>query len=178
MRTLRVGRFGRARVWIGESPAAAFDAAGLVSRTVASGTELPVLTAVGLEAFLPRGPLSEYGLLGLSGMPQKDQRELRLEVLWAQVDGAPWRAALAGGSESPRVGLPQEFADAVLDGLEAASGRRLVGGVLAVRAAVHSPVGTNPNFMARLARACVELMLHGDMADDDLGTLLEAPLLT
>lgn len=36
-------------------------------------------------------------------------------------------------------------------------------GVLAVRAAAHSPVGSSPNLMARLARACVGQMLRGDM---------------
>jgi len=145
---------------------------------VTSGTETPKLPAVGLEALLPRGPFSEYGLLGLVGTPQKAQPGLRLEVPWTQVDGVPWNTAPVGPAVSPRVGLPREFADAVLEGLDVASRGRLTGGVLAVRAAVHSPVGSNPSVMSRLARACVGLMLRGDMKDDELSAFLEAVLLS
>lgn len=180
MRTLKFGRFGTAQVWSGDCPAAAFASVGMVGRTVASGTVLvlPKVVAVGVEALLPRGAFSEYGLLGLAAMTQEEQPLLRLEVPWGLADGAPWNAALAGGTEAPRVGLPREFADSVIDGLEAASRERLTGGVLAVRAAVHSPVGSSPNFMARLARVCVELMVRGDLADDDLGRLLESVFLS
>lgn len=178
VRTIRVGRLGSARVWLGVCPDAAYGSAGVQGRRVASGPELPMLTTTGIEALIPRGPFSEYGLLGLSGRHQKDQHELRLEVPWTEAEGAPWPAALVGATPSPRVGLPQEFADAVLDGLDAASRARLAGGILAVRAAAHSPVGSSPNLMARLARACVGLMLRGDMRDDELSIFLEDSLLS
>jgi hypothetical protein len=177
VRTLAIGRFGRARVWIGECPVAAFDPEGLVSRTVVAGPKRPMLTAVGIEALIPRGPFSEYGLLGLSGTHETDVPELRLKVPWGVVGGTPWNAALAGLPESPTVGLPQEYTHSVLEELEAISRHRLAGGVLRVSAAAHGLVGSSPRFMSRLARSCVELMLRGDMADDALCALLETVFL-
>ncbi|RKI03782.1 hypothetical protein D7Y04_02110 [Corallococcus sp. AB038B] len=136
-----------------------------------------MVTTIGIEAMIPRGAYSEYGLLGLSGTYESAQSVLRLEVPWTQADGAPWSPAPGYALASPRVGLPQEFAHAVLEGIDAASRDRLAGGVLSVRAAAHCPVGSNPNIMGRLARACVGLMLRGDMRDDELRAFLETVLL-
>ncbi|NTX34164.1 MULTISPECIES: hypothetical protein [unclassified Myxococcus] len=177
MRTLELGRFGRAHVWLREYHSTPMDASGVVSRVLSAGPTVPRIHAVGIEALVPRGPFSEYGLIGLSGTFGKEHPELRLEVPWTQVEGAAWDATLAGSPESPKLGLPQEYTHAIMEALEVAAMGRLIGGALGVRTAVHAAVGSSPNFMARLSRAGVELMLRGDLTDDELGALLEPLLL-
>lgn len=86
-------------------------------------------------------------------------------------------ASLAASPETPRVGLPQEYAHSVLEALEAGARGRFEAGTLRIHAAVHGPVGSSPSFMARLAQACIELTLQGSLTDKDLVALLESVFL-
>lgn len=123
-----------------------------------------VATTLGVEAFVPRGARAEYGLLVVEHVverfdePVPAAREARLPV---DVDGASaasgtWDEAPCRATETAFVGLPREYASAVIAGL--AEG--ILGSDVRVVGAAHGAIGSSPAFFARLARWVVCLLAH------------------
>ena len=122
---------------------------------------------VGLEALVPRGGFAQYGLLELAFLPD-DLDRLQLEVPYSSITGTAWPGALAGSLDEVRLGLPKEYAPAVLASLSSAVEGRIPSGVLRIVAAAHGLVGSSPRFFEKIARAAVELaLLDGDEVPDD-----------
>lgn len=148
----------RARLWPEPGPARfppIGELCGALATTVAP-TEAWSAGVV-LEAYVPRGARAEYGLLGLAW--EREEAGLKIVVPYSSADGAPLPDALAHGADDVRVGLPVEYAAAVLDALIAAGPHPA--GRIRVCAAAHGHVGSSSRFFARLATAAVALMRLG-----------------
>ena len=124
-----------------------------------AGTAHPTCRRWLVEAYVPRGARADYGLLGLEFAP--GPAAIEVIVPYSGPHGATLTDSLAGQIDDVRVGLPEEYAEAVLDALCAAA-VSLPSGVLRVCAAAHGRVGSSPKFFARLAAAVVSLMSEGD----------------
>lgn len=114
-------------------------------------------THLTLEAYVPRGASTQYGLLGVTFEHSSDA-ELVLEVPFADGDGTEWAGSLASSTDSAFVGLPREYAAAVMAGLIDGSAQRFPPGTLRLVEAAHSMVGSSNEFFTRLAAATVVLM--------------------
>lgn len=175
MKTLQLTRFAKARVWFGERVTDGFKPDGVITSSVerSFAGEPTRNVMVGLEALLPTGARAEYGLLGLEFLPDHLGR-LQIEVPYSGMAGIAWPDALAGKLDEVRLGLPEEYASAVLASLSSAGEGRVPSGVLRIVDAAHGLVGSSPNFFGKLARAALELsFLSGtEVSDDHLVSLL------
>src|SRR5262249_43520044 len=120
---------------------------------------------------------AEYGLLGVEFDVRRTGR-LRFEVGWSHGNGPAWAEALASSIDSVRLGLPREFARAVLNGLVSTLGERLPSGIVHVTDGAHGLVGSSARFFERLACTVADLMLLNgvEFRDDQLATFLSASL--
>lgn len=184
LRTLQLTPLAKARVWFGETLTSGFVTEGVITRTTgaagkknAGGPSRSVV--VGVEALLPRGARAEYGLLGLEFLPD-DLVRLQIEVPSSGMAGISWPDALAGKLDEVRLGLPKEYASAVLDTLSSAVEGRLPSGTLRIVEAAHGLVGSSPSFFGKLTRAGLELALlsESEVTDDHLVSLLRGILIS
>lgn len=148
----------KARVWVLESATSGLEFTDIVSGSfVATRTGAPKHPAVTVEALVPRGPLAEYGLIGLAYQSTTSET-LRIEVAYSTNGGMSWGKSLAATIDDVRLGLPEEYSQAVFHALSSAVATKLSPGVLRLAEAAHGAVGSSPNFFAKLSFAAAELM--------------------
>jgi hypothetical protein len=177
VRTLTVGKLGRARLWINEHAGATIEPTGKVSRCVSAGMNPFTCKRATIEAMLPRGARCEYGLLGIKIEQSQEMTDLLLEVTWSNEYPCQFVTPLARPMEDAHVGLPQEFASAVLEGLERGTRSLCAPGVVRVSEAAFGTVGSSPRIMRQLSELVAILShVHTD-SDDKLKLLLEEVLL-
>lgn len=159
MKAVNLTRFARARA--GTDPmATAYPAAGRASRRISCSpdADIPALRVAVVEAFVPRGPKSDYGLVAVEFTRGGDTTEI--VVPFSRGIGPIFADSLALRADEARIGLPEEFVASVLAaGVESASG--LPCGSLSVVGAVHGLVGSSPRFFGRLVRAAVVVLRLG-----------------
>lgn len=173
MRSLQLPRHRRARVWVGESPEAGYSPTSLVRRFVSVGSASPVGTrTAAVEWMVPRGPIASYGLLGAELLD--DGRHDGEVIVAVNRTGFPMQDNLALKSDDVRIGLLEEYAEAVVSGVE-----RVVNegwcfrGQLAFRWAAHAAVGSSPAFFAELGALVARLLsLTVTPSEDELVTML------
>ncbi len=116
MRTLELGKYQRARVWIGELPNVACPPVKTLTHTIVADSELQHgLRLAAVELLIVTGPRSIYGLLGGQWKPDATG-ELSIEI---SISGANERLLvdnLAMKGDEVRVGLPAEYANANCEG--------------------------------------------------------------
>ena len=176
MKTVSIGRLGAARLWVDETAGAAYDSSGVAIRSARPGSHVPSRASVTIEAVVPRGARSEYGLLGVTVALVSPGDGTRLEVPWAESANGPWTSPLVGITESAHSGLPKEYAEAVLEGLASGTNDRLAPSVVRVSEAAHGLVGSSPDFMSRLARAVTDVLVSEVGSEKALEALLERAL--
>ena len=119
---------------------------------------------------MPLGPMIMYGLLGAHYRPQPGGTELAVDVGCTE---AKARASFATLSvvkpEVARKGLPREFGDSVLQGVDDALRERagLGPGVLFFDCAASGDIGSSPIAFRTLARAVTTVFAAG--AEDEAG---------
>jgi hypothetical protein len=142
--------YGRGRIWRDETLPAKFcsnKTIELRSNAVEESLQ-PSSAALGIEVWLPIGPKSYYGLLGLrfeSAIAQ--ERVVRVGV--TACDGPPFLESIAVGEE-PRIGLPEEYAGYVADALERELKAAGVSGIATVDHAVYGLLGSSRRVFERL----------------------------
>jgi hypothetical protein len=147
MKTIQLKSWSQARIWVEEDP---FD-----------GSRRPSSAAV--ELLVPRGPRSEYGLLGATVKPG-----LRHTVSIAcQEDAGAWRESLAGAVDEVRRGLPAEYRESVEEGGRIAIRESRLDAPLSYEWAAHGAVGSSPAMLGRLAGTVVKLLDSRTRLDDD-----------
>lgn len=140
-------------------PLAAF--ATVKSRVAATVTPHIAMT-VGVEAFVPRGARAEYGLLVVERLvvpadPGVQEAARAVDFDGASTSSGTWDEALCRATETALIGLPREYASAVIAGLAEGG---VLGGDVRVVGAAHGAIGSSPAFFARLARWVVCLLQH------------------
>jgi hypothetical protein len=155
MKNFQLAKWSQARIWTAQDP---FD-----------GSQRPSSAAV--ELLVPRGPRSEYGLLGAVVRPGP-QGTVSIACL---DDASAWRDSLAGAGDEVRRGLPEEYREYVRrEGRQAARGSSL-DGTLSYEWAAHGAIGSSAAMFGRLAALVVKLLDNRERLDDDdlLRELLE-----
>jgi hypothetical protein len=155
---LKLSRHRTARVWLDESPRAQYVPTAVMRRVVSSGLSMPpVIRLAGVELVVPRGAMASYGLLGAELLEGTEQGDV-VTVAVARTD-SPMPDSLAGTLDDVRVGLPEEYASAVISGVERlVHGGAHFGGELAFRWAAHGLVGSSGPFFADLAELVGKLL--------------------
>ncbi|XXY54997.1 hypothetical protein WME91_28095 [Sorangium sp. So ce269] len=169
----------KARVWVSGSATSGVEFTDVVSRSfVAARIGAPEHPVVTVEALVPRGPLAEYGLLGLAYQSTTSE-SYRIEVGYSNNEGMRWDGSLAATIDDVRLGLPEEYSQAIFQALSSAVATKLSPGVLRLAEAAHGAIGSSPNFFAKLAFAAAELMFVdvSDASDELLGKLLRRILM-
>jgi hypothetical protein len=164
---LGLGRTQQARVWLEECPVSGLTFDGLVRRTFEVSGSVGSDRRVTIEAKLPRGPMVMYGLLGAHFSP-KDDGGLAVAVGCTETTDRPlFASSLATKPEVARTGLPREFADGVLAGVQdALASTNLGSGVLMFDCAASGEVGSSSAAYRLLARAVVTILATG--ASDEM----------
>jgi hypothetical protein len=172
MTVLQVGRFARAIVSWQPREVIAFESTGHLTRVLEARAQSNPARFLSVEAFVPRGGRADYGAIGVDYAPAWSER-LRVIVGYGDPRGESWPNALASTIDQVRVGLPEEYSQAVLDGLLAGLRSPPASGSLRVVEAAHGRIGSSPAFFRVLAGAVAELLHQVEMAEADVVELLE-----
>jgi hypothetical protein len=156
----------KARVWF-RSAIPAFVSAGTISKQVDADPMATVRAEhVTLEAFVPRGGRTEYGLLGIDF--ERDRSEiLQIEVPYSEGEDPPWLDSLGKLVDDVRIGLPSEYTGSVLAAAVELGTHRFPPGTLKIVNAAHGLVGSNADFFRKLAAGALMLMLDAYQWEDD-----------
>lgn len=150
MQQLQLTRHRKARLWIGEPPRAEFSPTSFVRRVVSAGfAEAPAIRIAAVELIVPRGPVASYGLLGAELLDNgSGDGEVSVAV---NNNGFAMQGSLAATADDVRIGLLNEYAEAVISGVEEVvrGGWRFTG-ELAFRWAAHAAAGSSPAIFADL----------------------------
>jgi hypothetical protein len=178
MRTLELGKYRRARIWIGELPDVVCPSAKTLTHAVAADGELlSSLRLAAIEVFVPLGPRSMYGLLGGQLKPDATNH-LSVDVSVSSATERLLTDSLATKGDEVRVGLPAEYAQAVLAGVDTAKTElnALTSGKLSINCAAHGAIGSCGAVYKHLAATLVKLLNAPslDLTDDELAKLFPA----
>lgn len=156
-----------------------FEREGFLDSTLrAAPTAAPLRPSVTLEAFIPTGARALYGLVGFT-VHARDDRTVRLVVPYCGDLGNSWTDSLARKFDDVRIGLPAQYADAVLGGATAAATGRSPSATIEVVEAAHGAVGSSRALFAKLAMSAVELLTdEGPRDDEQLAAFLSSNLRT
>lgn len=174
MKILQLTEYARARVWFDRSVCEYSQAGSL--KTVLHGEPTAHVSRqhIVVEAFVPRGGLAQYGLLGLQFDKAKSM-VLRVEVPYSEGAADPWPGSLASGVDDVRLGLPREYAHAILNAAAVSAERRFPPGAIKAVEAAHGQVGSSTRFFESLATCVIELM-QDECSEDQTVRLLRARL--
>lgn len=174
MHFFEMPRHRRAKVWLDEAPPADFTATSLVSRIVQPRVlVLATRQIAGVELNIAHGPKASYGLLGAELVEANvDGLEVVVSV---NTVGFPFRPSLALQPEESKVGLLDEYSNAVIAGVVKAA--ESIGAPrrasLRFRWAAHGLVGSSSSMFERLSGILVQLLtLSRDASTEDIQALL------
>lgn len=178
MKTLQVTPVAKARLWVNERATKGYLAEGILQDSVSPSVGWSKMLMIGVEALLPRGGRAEYGMIGFQFVPDR-LNHLQCEVGFSDMSGPPWTDALAAKLDEVRLGLPKEYAPAVMEALLLTCQDRMPSGFLRVVDAAHGLVGSSPSVFGRLATAAVELALLNvaEMPDAQIVKILRGILI-
>ncbi len=161
MRTLELGKYRRARVWIGELPDATYPCLKTLSHTIATNRPSPGggLKIVAVEVFVILGPRSIYGMLGGHFTPDA-KGQVSIDVNISSANERLFPDNLAGTRDEVRVGLPSEYAQSVVVGVDLAKGElnTLTAGIFSINCAAHGVMGSCDAVYKHLAAILVKLL--------------------
>jgi hypothetical protein len=164
----------RANVWLDEAPPAEFTASSFVTRMVAPKVVVEAArTVVGVELSIPHGPRASYGLLGAE-LVEADMDGLEVVVSVNNV-GFPFQGSVALKPDDVKVGLLDEYANAVVTGVAKVGELRGVPtrASLRFRWAAHGVVGSSPSTFEKVSGLVVQLLtLPKDASDEQVRALL------
>lgn len=175
MRELQIGRFGKARVWINEESGAWYEPVRVAERTARAITRSE-RRRLAIEIFLPRGARAEYGLLGGYFVPAPD--DVFKACVGVAPNGPTFNGALGGSIDAVHVGLLEEFAESVIDGLLARRPAGFIAGTFTIDEAAYGSVGSSPRLFFSLAHVLGGLLDVPMPISDDLMAAAVEPLST
>jgi len=171
MRTLKLGRHRRARVWIGDIPDVLCASQNtLIQHYAAPGYLLYEPREAAVELLVPLGARFMYGLLG-GRFAYEATSELHVEVSVSSAHERPFPESLAKSIDEVRVGLPSEYGGAALAGVEfAGADSPLTAGRLIVSHGAHGAVSSCIAIYKHISAVLLKLFTlpNGEPSDDDL----------
>jgi hypothetical protein len=167
-------QYRHVRVWLDEAPPAAFSASSVVTRVVKPKVIAAATRRVaGIEMNVPHGPRASYGLLG-ADLVAADVDGLEVVVSVNRM-GVPYSGSLALTPDDVKVGLLDEYANAVVAGISRVAE---VSGLpdrtsLRFRWAAHGLVGSSPSIFENVSGVVGRLLtLPLGASDADIRALL------
>ncbi len=178
MRILDLGKERRARVWIGDHPDSDYPSQRTLSHSVTAGKKPYNQAKVGVvEVLVPLGGRFKYGLLGGILRPAPTD-VLSIELNVSSPGERLFINSLAKEIDEVRVGLPEEYAEAVLSGVDVAKEQlnALAPGSLSICYAAHGAVGSSRVIFKHLATILVKILNSEcvDLSDAELLKLFPA----
>jgi len=179
MITLQLAQHRKARIWLTELPDARVNPSDVSERSV-QGVK-PVTDGThraAIEILIPRGPRALYGLLGAELRPSKSGA-LVIRVVKSCTDGPPFPNSIALSSDDTRIGLPDEFSQAVVEGAsnQIAKIGGLGSGELVFDHAAHGLVGSAPIVFKWLAICLVQFFREGEsISQQQIANILQSAL--
>jgi hypothetical protein len=157
MKTLELGKYRRARVWLGELPDAVYSASPSFAKFGEVDRGEAKIAAV--ELLIPTGGRTIYGLLGGQFKPAAGYG-MSIEIAASTQSQRAFSAALTGPADRAYVGLPAEYTDAVNAGIKLAKEplSKLGNGTLSINCAAHSLSGSSSLIFRHLALILIKLM--------------------
>lgn len=140
VRMIPFHRFSKARVWHDEDP---FDGRAREG-------------SVSVEVFVPRGAMSEYGLLGGNVLVGSAGDA----TVACSAIGAAWAASLASGVDDVRVGLPEEYHSEIVRRAAGRMAQHSPTGRIVFDQAAFGEVGSSGACFGALSEAVVELLFR------------------
>lgn len=175
LRLIQLLHKGQANVWLDEPPPAGFSASSTVTQLIRPKTIVTATRRIAaLEINLPHGPKSSYGLLG-GELVDSDVEGIGVVVSIGST-GFPFTQSLARGPEEAQVGLLEEYASAVVDGVDNVA--RLHGlptrATLNFRWGAHGLIGSSSWIFEKVSGVVARLLtLPKTASDAELKALLE-----
>lgn len=172
-RSFELSRYRRANIWLDEAPPAEFIATSTVTRIVKPNRVIGATqTIAGVELKVPRGPAASYALLGAE-LVAADLDGLEV-VVAVNKTGFPFRGSLALAPDEVRIGLLDEYANAVVTGVEKFASSNAVPNraALQFRWAAHGIVGSSSAIFEETSMLVMKIMtLERDASDEDVRAL-------
>jgi hypothetical protein len=159
MRTLDLGKYQRARIWMGDLPDAIYTPQkNLKHRIPTKQPSYATTKTAAVEMVIPTGGRSFYGLIG-GRLEPSSESFVDLTVGISQSNGRPSYDPLSA-NDLVRVGLPEEYAEAVLSGVDLANNQlgSLAAGRMLIDCAAHGSVGSCSDMFKRLTLGLTKML--------------------
>ena len=165
---LQLTALAKARVSFDVGLTSGYTSQGVLAAVVEASTTVPLPACtrmVAVEVVVPRGGRVEYGLLAATYVTS-GEGPTRVEVPFSDEAGPVWTESLAARLNEVRIGLPREYASAVLETLSSALPGRLSPGLLRISESAHGAAGSSRRLFGVLGRAVGELLTLGEPLPD------------
>lgn len=155
-----------------ELPDASYSPLKTLTHTLAAGGNSEGgLRKAAVEILVPLGPRSIYGLLGGHFNPLSAGK-LVVDVKVSASSGRLLANSLPMNGDEVRIGLPAEYANAVLSGMDLAKSEleSLISGHLSIDCSAHAVAGSSESIFMHLASIVVRIFngANVDLTDDEL----------
>jgi hypothetical protein len=160
MHSFALSRHRRANGWLDEAPPADFTASSTVTRVVRPKVVVHATRRIaGVEINIPHGPRASYALLG-ADLVESDVDGLEV-IVSVGAKGPPFAPSLALKPDDVKTGLLDEYAGAVVTGIErvAESGGLPANVSLRFRWAAYGLVGSSPSVFADVSGFVARLLI-------------------
>ncbi len=157
MISLDIGKHSKARVWVGELP---ILSPKLIEESVTMEVKRTTITRqklAAIELLIPQGGKTGFGLLGAEFTPDRASTQLLLKLNVVESNSSLIDWSLASSVDNVRSGLPNEFVDSVIQGVQET--KDVIGsGILHFKCAAVGEVGSSPHIFWQMARIIVNLL--------------------
>lgn len=163
MISLDFDRYRRVRIWLADPPDLEYDEIATIERVLAVGATTNIRPmrehSVTMELFMPMSGMAAYACLGIDYVTSPSD-QLTIEIAMSNDEGRIVKDLLADKVDEVRVGLPQDYANAVVESLLDEMKASLVPGTIRVQRAAHGIVGSSSRVFGLLTKLIVRLMFH------------------
>jgi len=173
--SFELSHYRRANVWIDETPPAEFSAVSVLTQLANPKSPVSATSRMaGAEICVPYGPMTSYGLLGAE-LINVDADAFKV-IVSVNDAGRAYGSSLTSMSDEVKVGLLDEYARAVVDGVVAAA--EAIGAPrrteLQFRWAAHGIVGSSRSLFKKLGVVVLQLlMLPKEVSEGQVRQLFE-----
>jgi hypothetical protein len=175
MHSFELSRNRRVNVWLDEAPPACFEASSVQSRIVKPKEIInPQRRIAAIEFNIPYGPKASYGLLGAELVKAEvDGLEVVVSI---NPEGSPLIPSLALMPDEVKIGMTEEYAGAVIIGIERVTNSIGLPANLSLRFrwAAYGRVGSSPLAFEKVSGFLVQLLaLPEDASEKEIITIFE-----
>jgi hypothetical protein len=180
---LQLPQHQQARVWIGDLPFLLDKSTEIVEPIKAAISKASPATEWrgAIEVLVPKGGRFLYGLLGGDFYPSP-QKQFIAKVASGTTYEVPYAESIASTLDDVKIGLPQEYAGYIMEGIRETAGRLkdVPAGTLTVNCAAHGQIGSCGFIFEKLGAMLVRLLVSGNtpISEPDIISIISSELLS